>query len=148
MEWRTLQEEAQNTLVGINGRFPPRILLLRLLEHQRAGLKMWTKFMAFKFSQTVPQYSDLKCSAVYGGEDVYSHRDSYDSVLFEYYEIHLVGLTEGVLAINSADSASPFRMVLIRLLVPIPPDEDNKNVVHVYGHRRYTYVLSSENVVR
>lgn len=37
MEWWTLQEEAENTLVDMNGRFPPGNIIHRLMEHQRNG---------------------------------------------------------------------------------------------------------------
>ena len=103
---------------------------------------------AVRIDRSSPSYNQLRHTVLYGGDDVYGYKNRRDGVLFQLDGSIKIGLLQCVFSSKRVSSHSNVQLALIRLLKDVPPDDNNRLVVDLYGHTRLAYDLSENNIVR
>lgn len=146
--WSTLTSQSIDLVNSQSGQLPPSDIANSVLSINIDENSIWRQLKAVSIHPTVPSYHSLRYRTVYGGDYVYGRRNRRDGVAHQYCGRVRFGILDTVLTPTPLSLPSHLRLVLIRRLREISPDEDKQAVVQVYGNCRFAYDLSDSNFVK
>lgn len=143
--WNHLQSIASETINSMSGSFHPRQISSCILEKKDPvnGRHYFRALKRFSLDKRcVPIARHLKHRSLCSGDVVYGKPNRHDSVEFVQDFVPCIGTIESILAPNGCGYSNSMRILLVRLLVEVPPDDGNSLVVNKFGHTRYRYDTS------